>query len=210
MSVKIVFVAALALLLAACATQRPRALPQVPAAQAEQMQAQREQVLRAQKQWGFSGRVAVSNGKDGGSGRIDWRQDGADFSVQLGAPVTRQSWRLSEAHGVATLDGLEGGTRRGRDASLLVRQATGWEIPLAQLSDWVRGLRGKPVGGEGAAQVEYDAQGRLVHMQQAGWSIDYQWPQAAGDGALPRRVDAVRGQAKVKLLVDQWQAGAGQ
>lgn len=205
MNGKTIYVAALALLLSACAAQRTRSLQQVPTAQAEQMQAQREQSLRMQKQWGFSGRVAVSNGKDGGSGRIDWRQNGADYSVQLSAPITRQSWKLSIVRGEATLDGLEGGVRHGRDAGLLVQQATGWEIPLASLSDWVRGLRGKD-----AQSVQYDAQGRLAHMQQAGWSIDYLWPQEAGDNALPRRIDAVKGQAKVKLLVDQWQAGAGQ
>lgn len=204
MRFRVVGLAALALLLAACAGRNARELPPaVPFARAEQMQAQREQALRAQKDWGFNGRVAISNGKDGGSGRIDWQQRGADYGVQLSAPVTRQSWKLGVERGNATLDGLEGGARHGHDAGLLLQQATGWEIPLAALSDWVRGLRGK-----GAAQVQYDAQGRLAHMEQAGWAIDYQWPDVAGD--LPRRVDAVKGAAKVKLLVDQWRVGAGQ
>lgn len=47
----------------------PVAVPDAQALQAEQ--ARVRQVL-AQLEWGFSGRVAVSNGRDGGSGRLDW------------------------------------------------------------------------------------------------------------------------------------------
>src|SRR5574344_2140867 len=70
----------------------PVAVPDAQALQAEQ--ARVRQVL-AQLEWGFSGRVAVSNGRDGGSGRMDWAQAGNGFSARLSAPVTRQGWELS-------------------------------------------------------------------------------------------------------------------
>lgn len=204
-------VAALAALLSACAgtaVRGPAPPPLAPAAvaAAEAAQARRETALRPQARWSLSGRIALSNGRNGGSGRIDWRQDGERYEVALSAPVTRQSWRLSGDAAGARLDGVEGGPRSGPDAATLLRETTGWDIPVAALNDWVRGLRAQ---GQGPARVDYGADGRPARIEQDGWRIDYRWPAEGGaEPVLPARLDAVRGEAKVKLIVDEWQAGA--
>jgi outer membrane lipoprotein LolB len=169
----------------------PVAVPDAQALQAEQ--ARVRQVL-AQLEWGFSGRVAVSNGRDGGSGRLDWAQAGNGFSARLSAPVTRQGWELSMdfASGQARLEGLQGGTRQGSDARALVQQSTGWDLPIASLGDWVRGVLASD-----ASALQRDGAGRPLQFSQ--------WYDAEGTRpALPRRIDAVNGQARVRLLVDQW------
>ncbi|WP_082611387.1 lipoprotein insertase outer membrane protein LolB [Lysobacter sp. Root916] len=206
MKARALTVAALAAVLSACAGQAVRgpAPPPLAPAAAEAAQAARESELRAQTGWSLSGRIALSNGRNGGSGRIEWRQDGDRYEVALSAPVTRQSWRLSGDIAGARLEGLEGGTRSGPDAAALLREATGWEIPVAALSDWVRGLRAT---GQGPASVRYGADGRPARIEQGGWSIDYRWPSTDAP-ALPSRVDAIRGQAKVKLIVDEWEGPA--
>lgn len=205
MKARALTVAALAVLLSACAGQAVRgpAPPLAPAA-AEAAQSARESELRAQTGWSLSGRIALSNGRNGGSGRIEWRQDGDRYEVALSAPVTRQSWRLSGDATGARLEGVDGGPRSGTDAAALLRDATGWEIPVAALSDWVRGLRAV---GQGPASVRYGADGRPARIEQGGWTIDYRWPATAAPG-LPSRVDAVRGEAKVKLIVDEWESAA--
>lgn len=204
MKLRALTVAALAAMLSACAGQAVRgpAPPPLAPAAAEAAQSARETELRKQTGWSLSGRIALSNGRNGGSGRIEWQQDGDRYEVALSAPVTRQSWRLSGDIAGARLEGLEGGTRSGPDAAALLREATGWEIPVAALSDWVRGLRAV---GQGPASVRYGADGRPARIEQGGWTIDYRWP-ATDASALPSRVDAVRGEAKVKLIVDEWQS----
>ncbi|MFT3754347.1 MAG: lipoprotein insertase outer membrane protein LolB [Pseudoxanthomonas sp.] len=191
------------LLLSACATQTKKPVPPpVDADVAEQGQLAREAALRQQPQWSLSGRVALSRGNSGGSGRIEWRQDGDSAQVSLSAPITRQSWQLSTGAEGARLEGLEGGARTGVDAASLLREATGWEIPVTALSDWLRGLRAPNPAPEA---VIYDAQGRLSQLRQGGWIIDYRWPAAtAATPELPTRIDAAKGDAKVKLLVDAW------
>lgn len=209
MSRRLLTAAALAALLSACAGQAVRgpAPPTMAPAATEAAQASRETALRGQAQWSLTGRIALSNGRNGGSGRIEWRQDGDRYEVALSAPVTRQSWRLSGDIAGARLEGLEGGARSGPDAAALLREATGWDIPVAALTDWVRGLRAQ---GQGPASLRYGVDGRLARIEQGGWSIDYRWP--AGDAAdltaLPSRLDAARGQAKVKLIVDEWERQA--
>ncbi|AWH28162.1 MULTISPECIES: lipoprotein insertase outer membrane protein LolB [Stenotrophomonas] len=213
-SIRPLLLAAVTLAVSACTsvgtqkTPAPEVVYTVSPA-AERAEEARVQALRAQPDYAFQGRVAVSKGKNGGSGRIDWVQQGSEYRVQLSAPVTRQSWTLQgdALQGGARLEGLGDGPRTGDDARLLLLDATGWDIPVSELSDWTRGL---VLRGSGESAVERDAEGRPRRMQQAGWLIQYlDWyPAQDGRPALPRRIEASREDAKVRLLVDQWGADA--
>ncbi|HVI25952.1 MAG TPA: lipoprotein insertase outer membrane protein LolB [Xanthomonadaceae bacterium] len=194
-------------LLAACAGRPLRAPgPALPAEVAQARQAEREAALAAQPHWSLQGRVAVSTAGRGGSGRLDWNQDGADYVIALSAPVTRQSWRLRGSPGHARLEGLDGGPREGDDATALLLEATGWLVPVDALAAWVRGAR---AAGHGPAAVDYGADGQLAALRQDGWSLRYaDWRPAAGLAiALPYRVEATRGDARVRLVVDAWDEG---
>lgn len=207
MRLRILPAAALAALLAACAAPpvRPDLTPAQRAA-AETAQHAREQVLQTDGEWSLVGRIAVSNQGKGGSGRVEWSQDGPRYLVSLSAPVTRQSWRLSGDDRHALLEGLEGGPRQGPDARLLLLQATGWDIPVAALADWIRGARAQALG---PAEIEYGASALPWRIEQGGWRIEYEWPETKPAApvkpvVLPTRLEATRGEAKVKLIVDQW------
>lgn len=191
---------AMVVLLAACAAQPVRA--PLPAEAAETLQAQREAALAPTRDWALQGRVAVSGGRDGGSARIEWRQQGNDFDVWLRAPVTRQSWRLQRQGASVRLEGLAGGPRVGADAETLLLEATGWRIPVDALAHWVRGLRADP---SRATQLRYAADGRLLGFIEDGWSIDYElWGEGDPTPALPMRLSARNGEARVKLVIDAW------
>lgn len=183
-----------------------RTAPPVSDVIARQAQAERVAVLAAYAQWSLQGRVALSNGRNGGSGRIEWLQDGPRYTVALSAPVTRQSWRLTGDDDSARLEGLDGGPRQGSDPQALLREATGWVIPVAALASWVRGAADLRLP---AATLQFGPGGALVRLQQAGWTIDYsQWrPQPALGIDLPHRLDASQGDARVKLVIDAWEAG---
>ena len=198
-------VAAACLVLAACAGRPVREAPPVVAGAALATQEAREAALRADADWSLAGRVALANGRRGGSGRLEWRQAGDRYSVSLSAPITRQSWRLGAGPDGATLEGLEGGPRHGPDPAALLLDSTGWQIPLEALPAWLRGAR---AAGLGPATLAFGADGRLATMAQAGWTITYSdWrlpvDQAPGV-ALPHRLEAVRGEARVRLVVDAW------
>ena len=211
MTARLLIVAALAALLAACVARPLRpGLPPEQVAAAEAQQIAREQRLRLQPEWSLVGRIAVSNQGNGGSGRIEWRQAGPRFEVALSAPVTRQSWTLSgdSESRSGRLDGVDGGPRQGEDAQQVLLEATGWDIPVNQLPDWVRGLVAE--GAAAAEQVDRDAEGRPRRVRQMGWDIQFlDWyPAEGGRPVLPRRMEAVNGDAKVRLLVDGWVLGS--
>ena len=189
------------LLLSACASQPMRTPVPVDPQQAMQAAAHRA----ALADWQLSGRVAISGARQGGSGRIDWTQRGDRYDITLSAPVTRQGWRLSGDTASARLEGIEGGPRESTDVEDLLRTATGWEIPIRALVDWTRGVAA-PEAGYGPAQVSHGAGGLPALIEQAGWRIQYRdWYEAGpGQPALPRRIEATREDARVRLIVDGW------
>jgi outer membrane lipoprotein LolB len=189
--------AGLLLVAIAGCTQAP---PRPAGAANEPAQAAREQALSAVRDWSFRGRIAVSHAGDGGSARIEWTQRGSDYDIRLSAPVTRQSWRLRSGAGVARLEGLPDGPREGPDAEALLREATGWRLPVQALAAWSRGLR-----APGDAELESDPAGLPSVLRQRDWTVEYRgW--TAASPALPTRVFARTGDASVRLVVEDWAA----
>lgn len=208
-----VLMLAMVWLVSACAGRmtRPPGLPQAgdPAtiAAAQALQQQRVTWLQAHPDWTLAGRIAISNAGKGGSGRIDWQQRGGQYEVSLSAPVTRQSWRMSGGPEGARLEGLEGGIREGNDPAQLLLETTGWVIPVAALADWARG---RAAAGLEIEALTFATDGHLQALQQDGWQINYLlWQDPVGElPALPARIDAQRGDAKVRLIIDSWDFSA--
>lgn len=193
--------------LAGCATTAPtRTASPLSAEALAERQRIRGEWLSLYETWSFSGRVAISRGDKGGSGRIEWEQSGPDrYSIALSAPVTRQSWRLSGdlRSRAGRIEGLDGGPREGASAEDLLLQTTGWRVPLQQLGSWVRGA---PAAGVPVESVVYDAEGRVAELRQSGWTVRYpEWrPGPAGQPDLPARIEAQAGDARVRLAIEDW------
>lgn len=206
---RLIALGGVALLLAGCATLRPLPQPAVAAADtgpdagaAYAAQSAREAFLaETAGHWRLRGRVAFANGRDAATVQLDWTQRGEAFDLRLVAPISGRQWRLSGRPGQAELQGLDAGPRHGADAQSLLREATGWVLPLRHFQHWVRGARGDGA----AAGLEVDALGRPLAFRQDGWSLRYLdwWP---GELPLPRRVFAEREGAWVRLVVVEWQA----
>lgn len=190
------WILAAAVMLAGCAAA-PRPRLSDPAALAAQRS--REAQLAADPDWALSGRLAISDERDSGSGRIHWREHGGRYSIELAAPVSRRSWRLTGDAHWALLEGLDGGPRRARNADRLLAEALGWPLPLAHLRAWVRGAR-----GPGEAVLEFGPDGLPASMRQSGWDIVFRDWHRDGPMPLPRRVFANRGDVRVRLVVDSW------
>ncbi|MUV13922.1 lipoprotein insertase outer membrane protein LolB [Noviluteimonas gilva] len=201
---RVALIAMIAIALSACAGRAPRETLPAIAGSPDAHQDARVAAIGALPGWSMSGRVAVSNGKDGGSGRIEWKQTGERFDVALSAPVTRQSWRVTGGEGEAMLEGLSGGPRSGPDAGELVFEATRWRIPVDALSDWMMATT------HFNGRTHYGADGRVDRIDENGWVVTYaDWAAVeAGGMELPGRIEATQGDARVRLVVDRWSLGA--
>jgi len=185
---------AVLLALVACAPVRVRETPAATSAQQA-----REAQLKMRTNWTITAHIGVSNGKDGGSGDLVWTQNGARYEFTVHAPVTGRTWKLSGDAGSATLEGVDPQPDHDSDPERLLRERLGWDVPLASLGAWVRGMR-----AAGAARVDYDAQNRPALIEQGGWKVEYRDWLADSDPPLPRKLFASRGSARVRVVIDNW------
>ena len=146
-----------------------------------------------------AGRLAVSDGRDGGSAGFVWSQRGDRFEFELRQPVSQKTWRLSGDRRGAVLEGGDGGPRRAGSAEELLREVLGWHVPVAALRDWVRGLAH---AGVPMLDIERDSDGRLRRFQQDGWQVEYT---AWRDGGVwPERIRARQPPYSLRLNIQDW------
>jgi len=189
-------VASALLALAACAPVRTRGTAAQLAAQTA-----REQRLGVQTHWSLQGRFAVSDGHDGGSGNLSWQQNGDRYSLILRAPVTGKTARLQGGPEGAVLTGVHQSPIQSVDAQALLADQFGWQMPVAQLTWWVRGLRAP----DSSAQLSYGENGLPSLLQQDGWKVEYRDWYADRNPPLPRKVYASKPPYSVRLLIETWQ-----
>ncbi len=184
------------ILIAGCATRPPAP---VPAAEAV-WQAHRAD-LETLTHWQVQGRVGVRAGDEGWNASFDWRQQGETYLIRLRGPFGQGAVELAgSAQGVWLTQSGQPAVF-ARDAETLLEREIGWRLPVSGMSDWLRGL---PTA---AAQAEFawDEQGRLRHLRDNGWQIDYTAYQQAQLMDLPARLTLEREHLRVKLVLDQWQ-----
>ncbi len=194
--VRVMLVAGLALVLAACAPreQRPEGA----------WMAEREALFEAYNAWSVSGRVSLSDGERGGQLAFDWRTDGDWHEVRLRTVMGGRQWRLRFAPGEARLVGSEVGELTGAHPDPLVEQAVGWPIPVADLAWWIRGLAPPHANGE----MRFDDDGTLASARRAPWTLDFQRFEQGEHALLPTRLQADSPPYRVRLVLRNWSLGS--
>jgi outer membrane lipoprotein LolB len=188
----------LLLLVAACSPLPPRPLPDSSAGQSWQL---RQQQLRQLTHWQLSGRLAVQNDHEAWHMSLEWQQRQDRYSLNIIAPLGQGSMQL---HGDAVQVMLltdEGETINSSNPDQLLHQQLGWKVPVSALRYWVLGL---PAPGE-VQQQSLDEFGRLNHLTQAGWEIEFLDYQPQQGVELPRRVFIDNHLARVRLVISNWQ-----
>ena len=191
--------------LGACTTIRIDPLPEGMTDQPPENWATRSASLDQLDHWKLSGKLAVRQPSDSGTAIINhWIQDGEAYDLALSSSFLGMgSTRLKGVPGFIELTLPNGETYRSGDPESLVKAATGWQLPLENLTWWIRGL---PSPGSDY-RLLFDEQGRLAIIRQDGWEIRYdRWQDfLAGYPTLPARITALKEDKRVRLVVSDWQ-----
>jgi outer membrane lipoprotein LolB len=196
-------------ILAGCAGVRTRSAQVEPApAWSAAALAARAVALETTSDWRLQARVAISAGRQGGSGQLDWQQQGAGYRIAFDAPLNAQGWRLQGDATRACLDGLPGGTQCAADADGLLAGVLGQPVPLDALGAWLRGMPAD--AARFGVATPWSSDDGTVGLEQAGWRIGYtRWSAPAGGSvAMPIAMVAQRGDLRLRLVVDTWRTAA--
>lgn len=145
----------------------------------------------------LDGRFSLRHEDKSYSGRLSWRHQGVGNKVLLSSPFGQGLAEIVTGSRGAQLTLSDGQVFAADDTETLTQQVLGYPLPLALLTDWVRGRAG-------AGQAERDGLGRLVRLRQAGWSIEYGYENDDLQ-APPSRIFAQRdGGMDLRLRIDEW------
>lgn len=169
-----------------------------------QSQSEREMLLQKRTEWGFRGRVAVSDGKQAGTVKMRWQQRGDQFDIEISLPITSQKYRLRSSGSRVFLDAFGATVLEGNSAEAVLQQATGWRIPFREMQLWLRGMRTHQ-----ATSIEFGPAGLPLRFRENGWLVDYRaWNAEATP--MPMKVFASSDNngksASVRLQVDAWES----
>lgn len=197
------FVIAVALMLAACASLPERAPVGNPAAV---WQARQKQLARVTG-WDLRGRLALRTDNEGANASLRWVRSGERHRMSLAGPFGGGGVRLTYDDNGAVLRDADGDVYRGASMQELLLRATGWRLPIEGLNYWVLGLPDPEAPGKS----RLDQWGRLKSLEQFGWNISFLEYTQAGRYELPKLVflnhradGASDAEIEARLVVEHW------
>lgn len=195
----------LLLLISGCASIDLEPLPEGLTDQQPANWEEQQDRLNSLTQWRLAGKLAVRQPSDSGTAIVNyWTQSGNTYDIGLSSSFLGMgSTRLRGTPNFIELT-MPGGDRyQSGDPEALVEAATGWQLPLGNLTRWIKGLP----GSSGSSRLLFDEQGQLALIRQQGWEIRYdRWERfIEGYPSLPARLTAVKGDKRVRLVVSDWQ-----
>lgn len=183
-----------ALLLNACAS-----IPTTPSA-APEVHARHLQQLAAIASFELSGRIGIVTEGKGFSGKLRWLHAPDSNLLAFYSPMGSQVAKIvSNASGVVLIMS-DRKTYSAGDAETLLGQTMGWSLPLRGLTDWTLG---RPTRGP-YQDMRWDAQGRITHLEQHGWNIEFPIYKNINGIDLPVKIVLKSPRLNLKLLVEQW------
>lgn len=155
--------------------------------------------------WQLNGRVSLTRGEEGWHASLLWREQPDRYFLKISGPLGQGGFQLSgDSQGVMLVD-ADGQTFVARDADALLQQVTSWQLPVLGLRYWIRGLAA-PAAGE--SQLSHDDSGRPSRLIQSGWTVNYNKYQLVDGISLPGKLQLLRDDISVRIVVDKWELGA--
>jgi len=184
------------LLLTACASQTTRVAEPV----AERAYQQRHDYLTSLSHWSLSGRLAASDGKEGGSGALTWEQNASDTHMSFRGAMGKGAWELEAVPGKARLRFADGRDYSASTIAQLITAHMRAKVPVDALSWWVLGLA-RPSEWE---DRQLDGEGRITNLRQFGWDVTFSGYKLKDQVWLPGKLVARNQQHTVKLAISDW------
>ena len=146
--------------------------------------------------WSVTGKMAINDGHQSGSGKFDWIMNNNQLEAQLKAPLGQGSWKFTEDNNGAHLTSSKHPDKYSSNAQQLLNNELGWPFPLEKLKYWLRGFE--------YLQAPFEHKNPIDGIDDNDWHISYQKWQHTAMGLLPTKIKANKPPYSVKLIIYQW------
>lgn len=139
-------------------------------------------------------------------GKFRWAQGRESTEIELYSPLGQTIARIAILPDRATLETTRGAARSAPSADALTEEMLGWPLPVQGMRYWLQGF-----ARTGQRVLPAAAPSGPDRFRSDGWQIRIAGWQAAGDTALPKRIDLEReagddrgGPITLRLVIDEW------
>jgi outer membrane lipoprotein LolB len=165
---------------------------------AKSLQQQHLNSLAAIKEFALKGRIGVQTEGKGFSGSMEWQHNAAVDQIALYSPLGSQVASIKKDANAVTLTEGNGHSVSAQDAETLTQMTLGWKLPLTGLADWALGRpTAQPID-----KINWDEMGRITHLVQEGWDIEYSDYLAFEGKQLPNKIYLRSPKVNIKLIVE--------
>ena len=131
-------------------------------------------------------------------GRLEWEHRNGNDRILISSPLGVGVAEIDVGPTRGRLRTADGQLRESADADALMAEVTGQRLPVRQLPGWLLGRSGS------TSVVTSDSAGRPARLYEAGWQIDYSYPDDT-PGALPTLVSLRRdSEIDLRLRIEEW------
>ena len=146
--------------------------------------------------WQLRGKIGILNNNEASSAYLNWQQCGERFDIRLSGPLGQGAARLLGDQQRVILESPKRPPISADNPEQLLRQQLGWDLPISQLTYWIRGIPAP----DSPFQILTDSKG----FQQLGWHINILRSAQVGEYSLPTKVIAKHPQLKITLILKHW------
>ncbi|VAW96050.1 hypothetical protein MNBD_GAMMA22-837 [hydrothermal vent metagenome] len=184
------------LVLTACTTTIKPDTVDDPEREWSQRQIQLKQILS----WKINGRLAVTNKAEVWHLSVIWEQQAQQYKIHLSGPFGAGAVQLSgDQFGVSIQTADQ--THYAQDASQLLYDNTGVQIPIESLFYWIRGLANPKFT---ISNQKLDAYGRLKKLSQNNWNIRFKRYEEINAIYLPSKVFIKQNNLDIRFVIEDW------
>ncbi|MBE0439631.1 MAG: outer membrane lipoprotein LolB [Gammaproteobacteria bacterium] len=164
---------------------------------------QRQTALLQLEKWQIKGRTVIRQGNEAWNAGLNWQQKQDHFKIKLSGPFAQGGVILdgNSDHVVLTMD--DGSQMAAQTPEALLMEALNVHMPVSALRDWIRGL---PYAMNSIDEVQYDEQGRISHLKQNAWEIEYLRYVPFKQYSMPAKIFINHPKLSVRVIVDDWDA----
>ena len=161
----------------------------------------RQLALLQLNNWKIQGRTVVRHKQEAWNVGLRWQQNNDEFQISLLGPFAQGGVGLegNDKHVTMTMD--DGQKLHSTNAEELIAETLGMQLPINALRDWVRGI---PYQQSKIDLVEYDDDGRIIHLVQQGWNIDFKRYVPFKQYSLPSKVFITQTDRSLRLVITSW------
>lgn len=161
---------------------------------------QRSEVLEALTLWEFTGRIGVRDDQESHSSRIRWQQRGDEYVINLWGALNVGATEIAGMPGRVVLSQEGEAPLTAVTPEQLVYEQLGYELPVSQLSYWIKGI---PAPGVSSAPA-FNAENHLVSLEQSGWQIQYLGYTNFETESLPTRIRMEKAPLRLDFVRLDW------